>query len=137
MAAKSILSVFRLPMMGLMIQVICVAMYLTKLEDKDLKKRNKKLWVVISVLAALKMSLTSLEILFFENQHILSTIRVIILGGTVTAVIILLFNLFYLLQKKQNKLIQEYYKSLNKFQYITITVALAIYMLFVFLPTLI
>jgi len=137
MAAKSILSVFRLPMMGLMIQVICVAMYLTKLEDKDLKKRNKKLWVVISVLAALKMSLTSLEILFFENQHILSTIRVIILGGTVTAVIILLFNLFYLLQKKQNKLIQDYYKSLNKFQYITITVALAIYMLFVFLPTLI
>lgn len=137
MTTKSILSVFRLPVMGLMIQVICVAMYLTKLKGKNVIKRNKNLWGVISVLAALKMSLTSMELLFFENQHVLSTIRVIVLGGTVAAVIFLLLNLFYLLQKKQNKVIKEYYKSINKLQYITIAVALAIYILFVFLPMLI
>ncbi|MCZ2129091.1 MAG: DUF1648 domain-containing protein, partial [Bacteroidia bacterium] len=60
MMNKSIFSVFRLPLMGIMTQIACFTMYLVKIEYE--KEKNKLLWLSISFLAALKMSFTSLEV---------------------------------------------------------------------------
>jgi len=43
MTTKSILSVFRLPVMGLMIQVICVAMYLTRFSSTRRSKIDQNI----------------------------------------------------------------------------------------------
>lgn len=133
-ATKSILTVFRLPIMGLMIQVLCIAMYFIKFNDQVKMKINRNMWIVVSFIGALKMSLTSLEVLIYENMYLLNILRTFVLIIIIAGVIILLFNLFTLYKRQKHEFLKEYYKAMNRWTSITVIIALAVYMLVVFLP---
>lgn len=136
MTAKNIISVYRLPVMGLMIQVVCILMALIKFNDGQTFKKNKNLWTAVSSIAALKMSITSMEPLIYENNHLLQVFRAIVIVTIIVAVIILLFNLFSLYRNNQSKILNEYYRSISRWQISIITFAFVVYVLMVFLPTL-
>jgi uncharacterized membrane protein len=134
MTTKSIFSVFRLPTMGLMVQAICIIMYLIDFNDISKLKTNKRIWLAISFIGAIKMSITSLEILIYENTLVLNIFRTSVLITVIVAVIILLYNLFVLYREDKNQFLKEYHKAISKGQYNAIAIALAAYILLVFLP---
>ena len=55
---KSLLIVFRLPLMGVITHAICFIMF--SLNVPIAKDKNQSLWLWISLLASLKMALTSI-----------------------------------------------------------------------------
>ena len=123
--------------MGLMIQVLCIAMYLTKFDDKKTIKANRNIWIAISIIGALKMSLTSIEVIIYENEYLLNIFKAFVLITVIAGVVILLFNLFTLYKRQKNEFLKEYYKAVNKWQSVIVIIALAVYILMGFLPTII
>lgn len=104
MMDKSFFSVFRLPLMGIMTQIICFTMFSVKLEYE--RERNQTLWLTVSFLAALKMSLTSMEVLIYDNVEMLNIVRAIILIVVCIAVVSIVFNVYSLYKRYNKKFIQ-------------------------------
>ncbi|MGI1659447.1 MAG: hypothetical protein ACRKFN_10755 [Desulfitobacterium sp.] len=136
MASKSLLSVFRLPTMGLMIQVICIAMFSLKFSNKLQAKTNSIIWLGISLIGALKMSLTSMEVLIFGNEYLLNAFRIFIWITVLAGVALLLYGSFVLYKEQGNEFLKKYQKVINKWQYIAISIALVVYIIMVFIPKL-
>lgn len=131
---KSIPAVLRLPIMGLMIQGLCYTMFFTSREEARI--RNEYLWSSVSFSAALKMSLTSVEILFYNNPSLFSWLRNIVFIVILAAVINILVNLYELYKTYQGNFL-VYFSAVNNLQKILITLFLTGYLLFVLLPYLI
>lgn len=136
MASKSLLSVFRLPTMGLMIQVICLAMFSLKFRNELQNKTNRMIWLAISFVGAVKMSLTSMEVLIYGNLYMLNAFRIIIWVTVTLGVVLLLYGSFMLYKQQGNEFLKEYQKVITKWQYISISIALAVYIIMVFIPKL-
>lgn len=113
MMNKSIFSVFRLPLMGIMTQIACYTMYSVKLECE--KENNQLLWISVSFLAALKMSFTSMEVLIYNNSEMLNVFRIIVLIVVCIAVVGIVFY-GYSLYKKYNKQFIKYFSKISKLQ---------------------
>ena len=131
MMNKSIFSVFRLPLMGIMTQIACFTMYSVKLEYE--KEKNKLLWLSISFLAALKMSFTSMEVQIYGNSEMLNVFRAIVLIVVCIAVIGIVFY-GYSLYKKYNKQFIQYLSKVSKLEKTLLLLSLIGYVLLTLFP---
>jgi len=136
MISKSIFSVFRFPIMGLLLQVVCIIGYLLKYEDKKEMKLNRVLWLTMSVIPAMTRSAASLEVFIYGNEYLLNvfrnirTITVIIAIGT----FIITCSLLYKRQKsKDNEVLRKYYKAIDKWKINTAIIALIAYIFMYYL----
>ncbi|MFA7377773.1 MAG: hypothetical protein WCZ15_03165, partial [Patescibacteria group bacterium] len=100
---------------------------------KDKEKKNKILWLMVSLLAALKMSLTSLEVFIYDNRLLLTTFRIIITVIVAIAIIILFKNAFFLFKDK-DKGLKEYLKIILKRQSLLVILFIIIYIVLVLMP---
>ncbi len=137
MTSKSFLSVFRLPTMGLMIQVICVAMFFVNLRDEQENKTNRVLWLAISLIGAVKMSFTSMEVLIYRNVGWLFAFRIIVWVTVILGVGLLSSSVFTVYKQQRSEFLKEYQKAISKWQYIIISIALAVYLMMVFITKII
>jgi len=86
---KSYISIFRLPLMGLLLTALCIVMYTIKISGEN-GQTNKMMWAIVAFIGALKMGITSLEVLFYENAMAISNFRICIFVLVLTGVIILI-----------------------------------------------
>ncbi|MCR6641884.1 MAG: DUF1648 domain-containing protein [Sporocytophaga sp.] len=128
---KSIFSVFRLPVMGVMTQIICFTMYRIKLEYE--REKNQRLWLSVSVLAALKMSLTSIEVLIYTKQDLFNLIRITVLIVIFLAIVSIAFNL-YSIYNRYNKHFMEYFSKVQPSHKILLFLSFTFYLLLVIFP---
>ena len=106
---KSYLSIFRLPVMGILLSMLCIVMYNIKLEHK---KPNQIIWRTIACITSLKMGITSLEVLFFENTETVKYFRLAVFILVIVGIIILLGALIKMYKDKY--VFTEYKKDLQK-----------------------
>jgi uncharacterized membrane protein len=95
--STSIVSVFRLPLMGLLFLAVCLTMRSVHFDDEKLDRLNRYLWNGAIVFGALKMSITSLEVLV-ADASILSSMRAAVFAIVILAVITVLYSLFSMLK---------------------------------------
>ena len=98
MMEKTYVSIFRLPLMGLLITILCIVMFLIRLSDEDVKK-NKMMWAIVSCIGALKMGITSMEVLFYENIEAVRYFRVGVLILVIIGIIILIYGTIKMYRK--------------------------------------
>ncbi|MDR2480755.1 MAG: hypothetical protein LBD07_00475 [Spirochaetaceae bacterium] len=96
---KSYISIFRLPVMGVLLSFICLMMFKADLENEQ-KKLNKIIWPVIAFIGALKMGITSLEILFYAEMNIITYFRTAVFVLSVIGVVVLLYALVRMYKNK-------------------------------------
>jgi uncharacterized membrane protein len=96
---KTYISIFRLPIMGILLTVICIKMYLIKISEQNINF-NKIIWSVIAFIGSLKMGITSLENLFFDNSEITNIFRTSVLILVLIGVIILVYGLIKMYKNK-------------------------------------
>ena len=106
---KSYLSIFRLPVMGILLSLLCIVMYNIKLEHK---KPNQIIWRTTACITSLKMGITSLEVLFFEKVETVKYFRLAVFGLVIIGIIILLRALIKMYKDKY--VFTEYKKDLQK-----------------------
>ena len=106
---KSYLSIFRLTVMGILLSMLCIVMYNIKLEHKKL---NQIIWRTIACITSLKMGITSLEVLFFENTETVKYFRLAVFILVIVGIIILLGALIKMYKDKY--VFTEYKKDLQK-----------------------
>jgi hypothetical protein len=127
---KSYISIFRLPFMGLLFSIICIIMYSIKLTGENVKL-NKIIWSVVAFIGSLKMGITSLEILFYENMETIKYFRIIILALVAIGIVILIYGV---LKMYKNKLpLMEYRNGINKTK-IKIIGTLCLYIIIALMP---
>jgi hypothetical protein len=127
---KTYISIFRLPIMGLLLSIICLIMYKIKLIGEK-EKFNKIIWSVIAIIGALKMGITSMEILFYENIEIINIFRIIILVLVIIGIVVLIYGL---LKIYKSKIPINEYKTGFKNNSIKIIGILCIYIIIAFMP---
>ena len=108
---KSYLSIFRLPVMGSLLSIICIIMYKIKFVNEN-KKLNKMIWQVIAFIGSLKMRITSLEIIFYERMEIIKYFRITVFVLVITGIIILIYSLIKIYKNKT--IFTEYKNGVNK-----------------------
>ena len=131
MMNKNAFSIFRLPLMGTVTQIICFTMFSVKLEYE--REKNKFLWLLVSIMAGLKMSLTSMEVLIYDNTELLNIFRTIILISVCIAVVGIIFY-GYTLYKKYNKQLIQYFSKVSKLQKTLLFLSLIGYVLLTLFP---
>lgn len=131
MINKNAFIIFRLPLMGAMTQIICFTMFSLKLDYE--RDKNELLWLFLSIMVGLKMSLTSMEVLIYDNTEWLNIFRTIILMTVCIALVGIVFY-GYILYKKYNKKFIQYFSKVNKFQKTLLFMALIGYVLLTFFP---
>jgi hypothetical protein len=104
---KSYISIFRLPVMGILLSIICIMMYKTKFDNEN-EKINKMIWQVVAFIGSLKMGITSLEIIFYKNTEAIKYFRIIVFALVITGVIILIYGL---MKMYKNKITLAKYKN--------------------------
>lgn len=114
--------------------MICYLMYSIKIEDHLINKSNKNIWLIISFLGAIKMSLTSLEVFLYQNTLYLKLFRTTILIIVLTAISILLMILLKMYRQKDSDIMQKYRKAISKVRISLIISGLIIYVTAVVLP---
>jgi hypothetical protein len=127
---KSYISILRLPIMGLLLSIICIIMYQINLTGEN-GKFNKILWSVVAIIGALKMGITSMEILFYENMEIINIFRIIIMVLVIIGIAVLVYGL---LKIYKNKIPINEYKNGIKSNSIKIIGILCVYIIIVFMP---
>jgi len=127
---KSYISILRLPIMGLLLSIICIIMYKINLSGEN-GKINKIIWSIVAFIVALKMGITSMEILFFENKKIMIIFNLmnilLILNG-------IMFLIYGLIKIYKNKISKNEYKYGVKKSSIKIVGTLCVYIVMVFMP---
>lgn len=131
MTDKSYFSVFRLPLMGIMTQVICFTMFSVKL--KYGRQKNQLLWLSVSFLATLKMSITSMEVLIYENPETLNLLRTIVWVAICIAVVSIVFNV-YSLYKNYNKKFVQYLSKISTLHKTLLSLSFIGYLFLVLFP---
>ena len=129
---KDLFSVFRIPWMGVMLQITCYTMFYGRYENG----RHRELWRWIALSSALKMTLTSLEIIVFDNDPVFQWIRgiVFLLIMVTVAYICLKILLIYF---ENNKKFLNIFPPIQQWQKYLLVLSLTGYFILVFLPLLI
>jgi uncharacterized membrane protein len=128
---KTYVTIFRLPLMGIIFSIVCLIMYSVKLSGVK-QKYNRIVWSIAAFIGALKMGLTSIEICFSENIELVKYFRitVFILSG------IGIFALVYGITKiyKNEIKMAEYRNGVHKTKGIIIGILLLAYILVTIIP---
>ena len=130
---KSYITIFRLPFMGLILSIICIIMYSIKLSGEN-NKFNKIIWSVVAFIGALKMGITSLEILFYENMETIKIFRIVVMVLVVIGILVLIYGL---LKMYKNKIpFNEYKDGIKNYRikFIGIFGALCVYIIIALMP---
>ena len=127
---KSYISILRLPLMGLTLSFLCIVMYSIKISEEN-EKFNKIIWSVAAFIGALKMGITSMEILFYENMELVQRFRLIIMVMVILGIIVLLYGLY---KMYKNKIQLSDYKTGVINNRIKIIVTLCLYVALVLMP---
>ena len=127
---KSYLSIFRLPVMGILLSIICIVMYKIKFINEN-KKLNKMIWQVIAFIGSLKMGITSLEIIFYEKLETIKYFRITVFVLVITGIIILIYGLIKMYKNKIT--FMEYKNGINKNK-ILITGIMFMYIIIALMP---
>ena len=107
---KSYITIFRLPMMGLLMTIICIIMYSTKLTNYN-KGINKIIWSVVAFIGTLKMGITSMEILFYDNIEVKGYFRTSVWILVVIGVLVLISGI--VIMHKNKITFAEYRNKIN------------------------
>lgn len=127
---KSYISVSRLPVMGVLLSAICVVMKKIKF-DNESGKLNDMIWSAAAIVGSLKMGITSLEIIFYENTAAVKYFRIIVFALVITGIIILMRGL---MKMYKNKIpFTEYKKGIHK-NIMLITGILFMYIIIALMP---
>jgi hypothetical protein len=78
--------------MGVLLSIVCITMYKIKFDNEN-HKFNKMIWEVIALIGSLKMGITSLEIIFYENTKTIKYFRISILVLVLAGIIILIYDI--------------------------------------------
>jgi hypothetical protein len=127
---KSYITIFRLPLMGLLLSIICIIMYSIRLTGEN-NKFNKMIWSVVAFIGGLKMGITSLEIIFYENMETIKIFRIFNMAFVIIGIVVLIYGV---LKMYKNKIpIIEYKNGIgnNKIKIIGI---ICVYIIMVFMP---
>jgi hypothetical protein len=130
---KTYISILRLPFMGLLLSIICIIMYSIKLSGEN-GKFNKIIWSVVAFICALKMGITSMEILFYENMETIKLFRIIVMVLVVIGIMALIYGV---LKMYKNKIPFNEYKDgikNNRLKLIGIIGTLGLYIIIAFIP---
>jgi len=127
---KSYISILRLPIMGLLLSIICIIMYKINLSGEN-GKFNKIIWSIVAFIGSLKMGITSMEILFYENIEIINIFRIIIMVLVIIGIMVLVYGL---IKMYKNKIPMEEYKIGIKSNSIKIIGILCVYIIIVLMP---
>jgi hypothetical protein len=127
---KSYLAILRLPAMGVQLSIICLIMYKTKF-DGEHKRLNQIIWRAAACIAALKMGITSMEIMFYEKLEIIKYFRIAVFILTIIGIIVLISGLIKMYKTKAA--FTEYKKvlTINK---ILIVCVLGLYVIIALMP---
>jgi len=104
---KSYFSIFRLPLMGLLLSILCIIMYSLKIPGEN-NKYNKIIWSIVAFISAIKMGLTSIEVIYYENTDIVNIFRIIVM---ILVIIGIMFLVFGLIKMYKNKITLIDYKN--------------------------
>ena len=104
---KSYFSIFRLPLMGLLLSILCIIMYSLKIPGEN-NKYNKIVWSIVAFISAIKMGLTSIEVIYYENTDIVNIFRIIVM---ILVIIGIMFLVFGLIKMYKNKITLIDYKN--------------------------
>jgi len=127
---KSYISILRVPFMGLLLSILCAIMYRINLSEENIKN-NKIIWSVASLICSLKMGITSMEILFFENTELVHIFRILIMVLVITGILVLIYGL---IKMYKNKIPIQEYKTGVKNNSIKIIGILCLYIIVVLMP---
>jgi len=130
--ATSYLSIFRLPLMGIVLQVICLLMFMLKLGDQEIKS-NRLTWSIISIIISLKMSLTSLEVFIYNNSFLLQIFRIVILILVVSGIIVLIMSILKLCKNYKNYF-KDYFTKILNWKLAVIITSICCYIILVLMP---
>jgi len=117
--------------MGTALQVICFTMAWLPLNEKQ--EKNNQLWLTVALLAAVKMSLTSMEIVYTNNPELFQLLRKLVLGIVVIAVCFIAV-IVYQLYKSYNGQLNGYYAKIRGRYKTVIIGAMVIYFVFAIAP---
>ncbi len=126
------LSILRLPLMGITLQIVYMIMYSLKLTE-DAIKDNQITWSTCSIIVALKMSITSFEIFIVSDQFILNSFRWTILILVIIGEVVLIKSV-YNLYKQYKGHYKDYYKYLEIWKIRTVFLSLSFYIILVSMP---
>jgi len=127
---KSYLSILRLPLMGLLLTVLCIIMYSLKISGEN-GRYNKIIWSVVAFISGLKMGLTSMEVLYYENIDIINIFRILVMILVVIGIMVLIFGL---IRMYKNKIpLTEYVNGISSNK-IKITGIIILYIIVVLMP---
>jgi uncharacterized membrane protein len=127
---KSYPAIFRLPLMGVLLSIVCLVMYRIKLDGEN-QKLNQIIWRAAACITALKMEITSLEILFYEKAQALKFLRLAVLAIVITGAAILIYGA---VKMYKNKIpFTEYKEGMTKTK-IPIALSLVLYILIALMP---
>ena len=96
---KSYISIIRVPFMGILLSVVCIIMYSMPLNNED-NQFNKIIWSVIAFMVSLKMGITSLEIIYYENMEIIKYFRISVLILVIIGITIMVYGLITMYKNK-------------------------------------
>ena len=108
---KSYLSIFRLPIMGILLSFICIVMYKIKYDTAH-QKPHKMVWQTIAFISSLKMGITSLEPIFYEKTETIQYFRITVFVLVLTGILLLLYSLLRMYKNKIS--ITEYKINIHK-----------------------
>jgi hypothetical protein len=94
-------------------------------------KFNKIIWSIVAFIGSLKMGITSMEILFYENIEIINISRAIIWILVIIGISVLIYGLIKI---NKNKIPINEYKIGIKNNSIKIIGILCVYIILVFMP---
>jgi len=105
-------------------------MYKINLSGKN-GKFNKIIWSIVAFIGSLKMGITSMEILFYENIEIVNIFRIIIMVLVIIGIAVLIYGL---IKMYKNKIPIDEYKIGIKNNNIKIIGILCVYIIIVLMP---
>lgn len=128
---KTYFTIFRLPLMGIILSIVCLIMYSAKLSGIK-QKYNKILWSIVAIIGALKMGLTSIEVCFSKNIELVKYFRITVFILSGIGILALLYGIIKIYKNKIK--MAEYSNGINKIKGIIIGILLLAYILITIIP---
>lgn len=116
--------------MGLLTQVVCLSMYRVRFAYGHVQ--NERLWLSVSFLAAIKMSLTSLEVLLYGNTELVHWLRISVIGVVGGAILSIAWYGYGLVQCLHQQGV--YFPKIGLWQQIALGLSFIGYLLLVLVP---
>jgi uncharacterized membrane protein len=136
-ADKTIFTAFRLPVMTLILQAICLVFFLgcrkNTAEKPETAVLFRNFWIVLSITAAIKMGFSTIPITGIIPGNLMPLFRITAVGAAILGVIYLLICLAQMYKENKAGLLKIFTPAGNVYNVLIIALLLA-YAAVVFLP---